>query len=74
MHLNLKIIYIIEGYRYGEKRLKVNFNKGGKGGVSAKLTLPIKMIRELGLSEEEKYIDVYFSDNKIIIEKSEEQE
>ena len=41
-----------------KKRLKVNFNKGGNGGVSAKLTLPITMVRELGIDEENKFIDV----------------
>jgi hypothetical protein len=38
-----------------KKRLKVNFNKGGNGGVSAKLTLPITMVRELGIDEENDY-------------------
>ena len=41
-----------------KKRLKVNFNKGGNGGVSAKLTLPITMVRELGIDQENKFIDV----------------
>ena len=57
-----------------KKRLKVNFNKGGNGGVSAKLTLPITMVRELGLDEENKFIDVVYEDGKIIITKSESQE
>lgn len=57
-----------------KKRLKVNFNKGGNGGVSAKLTLPITMVRELGLNEENKFIDVVYDDGKIIITKSESQE
>ena len=57
-----------------KKRLKINFNKGGKGGVSAKLTLPIKMIREIGLDEDNKFIDVVCEGDKIIIRKSENQE
>ena len=55
-----------------KKRLKVNFNKGGNGGVSAKLTLPI--VRELGIDEENKFIDVVCEDGKITIVKSETQE
>ena len=51
-----------------KKRLKVNFNKGGNGGV------PITMVRELGIDEENKFIDVVCEDGKIIIVKSETQE
>lgn len=56
-----------------KKRLKVNFNNGGNGGVSAKLTLPITMVRELGINKENKFIDVVYEDGKIIIVKSENQ-
>lgn len=53
-----------------EKRvLKIIFNKNGNGNLSTKIALPVPWIKLLGITEEEKEVDVYFADDKIIIEK-----
>lgn len=53
---------------------KVSFNKNGKGYLSiCKVAIPIDFIRELGLSEEDKEVEVYMENNKIIIKKKVER-
>lgn len=56
-----------------ERILKISFNKSGgtagKNGVTTRVTLPIKWIRELGITEENRDVKVKIIDNKIIIEK-----
>lgn len=53
---------------------KVSFNKNGKGYLSiCKVAIPIDFIRELGLSEDEKEVEVHMENNKIIIEKKVER-
>ena len=46
---------------------KVGGNAGDKA-VSYKISLPAKMVKDLGITPEDRAVLVYFEDNKIIIE------
>ncbi|MDK2587293.1 AbrB/MazE/SpoVT family DNA-binding domain-containing protein [Romboutsia sedimentorum] len=53
-----------------EKRtLNVSFNKSGSGSISTKLNIPITWMRELGVSPEDREVEVTLEDDKIIISK-----
>ena len=56
-----------------ERILKVSFNKSGgtagKNGMTTRVTLPIKWVRNLGVTEEDREIKVKIDGNRIIIEK-----
>lgn len=41
----------------------------GKNSVNYKISLPAEMVKELGITQEDKSVLVYFDDGKIIIEK-----
>lgn len=41
----------------------------GKNSVNYKISLPAEMVRELGITHEDKSVLVSFNDGKIIIEK-----
>lgn len=49
--------------------LKITFTKGGSGSESTKLSLPVKWIRQLGLSKDNRDVEVTLDGNKIIIKK-----
>ena len=53
------------------RKLKVNLFKSGSGSVNAKVTLPITWIRDLGVTPEDREIDVEYDEEKkeIIIRK-----
>lgn len=56
-----------------ERILKVSFNKSGgtagRNGMTTRVTLPIKWVRDLGITEEDREITAKIDENKIIIEK-----
>lgn len=55
-----------------EKRiLKISFNKSGRGTYTPKLALPISYINSMGITQDEREIEVYFDDEKkeIILKK-----
>lgn len=68
----LRKLLQIEAPILKEKISKVNFNPGGNGGESAKVTLPITWIRQLGLDQDNRDIKVTFleREGKIVIEKN----
>ena len=57
-----------------KRKAKVLFSQAGgsagKGSKTTKITLPITWVREMGITEEEREVDISFQDGKIIIEKS----
>lgn len=56
-----------------EKRiLKINFNKSGRGTKTPKLALPIAFIKNMGISEDNREIELIYDEGKkeIIIKKS----
>lgn len=57
-----------------EKRgMKVMFNKAGgnasKKSYNTRVSLPIKWVREMGVSEDERQIDMFFTGDSIVIKK-----
>jgi hypothetical protein len=55
-----------------EKRvLKIMFAKGGSGSLHTKLNVPITWIRAMGVSQENREVDVSFDGEKITIQKKE---
>lgn len=53
-----------------EKRvLKIMFAKGGSGSLHTKLNVPITWIRAMGVSAEEREVEIVFDGEKITIQK-----
>ena len=52
-----------------QRNLKVSFNKSGSGSFSASIRLPISWIKELGIDQDNRNVEVAFENGKIIIEK-----
>ncbi len=55
-----------------ERKLKVNFNKSGRGSYTPRLSLPIIDLRDMGITPEDRQVK-YCYDNKkkqIIIKKA----
>lgn len=54
------------------RKLRVMFNKAGgnasKGAQSSRITLPVKWVKELGLSSENREVKTTFDGKKITIE------
>lgn len=56
-----------------EKRvLKIMFAKGGSGSLHTKLNVPITWIRAMGVSQENREVEILFDGEKITIQKKEE--
>lgn len=54
-----------------ERKLKVNFNKSGRGSYTPRLSLPIIDLRDMGITPEDRQV-IYYYDKKnkqIIIKK-----
>ena len=55
-----------------EKRvLKIMFAKGGSGSLHTKLNVPITWIRAMGVSQENREVEILFDGEKITIQKKE---
>ncbi|MBU3134612.1 PemI [Clostridium gasigenes] len=48
---------------------KINFNTSGSGSVSAKLLIPVDIIKFLEITENDRNIDFILKDGSIIIQK-----
>lgn len=57
-----------------KRKLRVIFNKSGSGSTTTRLTLPKTWIDQLGVKEWDKVVDVSFDGEKIVIEKTKENE
>lgn len=53
--------------------LKVMFAKSGSGSITTRLAIPKKWANDMGLSPEEREVEVTYTDNKEIIIKKKEQ-
>ncbi len=51
------------------RTLKVLFSKSGSGSTTTKITLPISWIKEMGINEENRDVEVSFDNGKIVIQK-----
>lgn len=50
--------------------LRLIYSKSGAGNITPKLTLPVKWTKELGLTTEEREVEVTYDGDKIIIKKA----
>lgn len=57
-----------------KRKLRVIFNKSGSGSTTTRLTLPKTWIDKLGVKEWDKIVNVSFDGEKIVIEKTKENE
>lgn len=53
-----------------KRKAKLVLNKSGNGSSTFRATLPTKWIRQMGLDEENRDVEIKFKDDKIIIRKS----
>lgn len=53
--------------------LNVNYNKSGSGSVSTRLNLPITFLRELGVTESDRSVEVTLKGDEIIIKKAKKE-
>ncbi len=56
-----------------QRKLRVAFNKSGKGSFTPRLILPMSWIKEMNISQDERKVIVTLEDGKIIIEKAENE-
>ena len=56
-----------------ERKAKILFNRSGgtagKGGITNRVTLPTKWIKEMGLTEDNREVFISFDGEKITIQK-----
>lgn len=54
------------------RKLKVSFNKSGRGTYTPKLALPISCIKDMGITKEDRDIELLYDNEKkqIILKKS----
>lgn len=50
--------------------LKLSYSKSGAGNITPRITLPVKWTKELGLSTEDREVEVTLDGDAIIIKKS----
>lgn len=48
---------------------KVTFNKSGSGSRSGRVTIPVALLEVMGISEDNREVEITLKDNKIIIER-----
>lgn len=53
------------------RKLKIIFNDDGKGRYNTKISLPSGWVQEQGITKEDREVNVYILDDKIIISKEE---
>ncbi|MCC0740559.1 AbrB/MazE/SpoVT family DNA-binding domain-containing protein [Clostridioides sp. ZZV14-5902] len=53
--------------------MNVNYNKSGSGSVSTRLNLPITFLRELGVTEIDRSVEVTLKGDEIIIKKAKKE-
>lgn len=53
-----------------ERKLKIIFGKSGSGSYTARLTIPISWVKEMGITQEDREVTAKFENGKIIIEKA----
>ena len=45
-----------------ERKLKIIFNKSGQGYISGKLSIPISWLNDMGLTPEDREVDVVYDE------------
>ncbi len=52
-----------------KRKLNVSFNKSGRGSLTTRVTLPIAWIKEMGIDQENREVEVTFENSEIRIKK-----
>ena len=52
------------------RKAKISFNKSGRGSLTPKLTLPMSWIKEMGITEDDREIEIVFNGHEIRIIKA----
>lgn len=52
-----------------KKTGKITFNESGKGSLSGRLTIPVDLLKLMGIDKQNRDVEITFKDGKIIIEK-----
>lgn len=47
-----------------ERILKISFNKAGSGSITKRLTLPSRIIADMGITENDREIELLYDENK----------
>lgn len=47
-----------------KRTLKITFNKAGSGSITKRLTLPSKIIADMGITTEEPYVELIYDEEK----------
>ncbi|MGL4731290.1 MAG: PemI [Clostridium sp.] len=55
-----------------ERELNISFNKSGNGTYTPRISLPIAWVREMGIDQDNRKVNVTFEDGEIRIKKSDE--
>ena len=55
------------------RKVNVIFNKNGRGFLSTKINIPVPWVRAMGITENNKELNLKFDGEKIIIEKEKEE-
>lgn len=50
-----------------ERKLKVIFGKDGRGSTNTKITLPITILRDMGVTPENREVTLQYNENQKII-------
>lgn len=51
------------------RKLKIMFQKGGSGSTTTRISIPLSWVREIGVNEKEREVEVSFDGENIIIHK-----
>lgn len=54
-----------------KRKVKIQFGKAGNGYDNPRISLPVKWLRQLGFTKEERNAIIYLKNNSIIIKKGE---
>lgn len=52
----------------------ITFNKSGKGSVTGRLNIPPAYLELLGITKDERHVDISFIDGQIVIKKIKKKE
>lgn len=44
--------------------LKISFNKSGSGSITKRLTLPSSIIKDMGITEDEREVEMIYDENE----------
>ncbi len=50
-----------------ERKLKINFNKSGRGSYTPKIALPITDVKRMEITPEDRQVNYYYNDKEDII-------